>query len=73
MVLVVTPCLVMMIFCAKIFLNPTRITKSWVGHEQVLLKSVHKVSVQTVTLTFDLAAWFLFATHCLVMIIISVK
>ena len=31
---------------------------------------MHKVEVQTVTLTFHLAAWFLFATHRLVMMII---
>ena len=29
--------------------------------------------MQTVTLTFDLATWFLFVTHCLVMIIICAK
>ena len=29
--------------------------------------------VRTVTLTFDLATWFLFVTHCLVMMIISAK
>ena len=28
---------------------------------------------QNVTLTFDLAIWFLFATYCLVMIIICAK
>ena len=49
------------------------ITKLWVGHEQVPLKSMHKVKVRTVTLTFDLAAWFLFATHHLVMMIICAK
>ena len=37
------------------------------------LKSMHKVKVRTVTLTFDLTTWFLFATHCLVMIIIFAK
>ena len=34
---------------------------------------MHKVNVQTVTLTFDLAIWFLFATHCLVMMIICAQ
>ena len=29
--------------------------------------------MRTVTLTFDLATWFLFATHCLVKIIICAK
>ena len=45
----------------------------WVGHEQISLKSMHKVRVQTVTMTFKLAIWFLFATHCLVMMIICAK
>ena len=40
-------------------------TKLWAGHKQVSLKSMHKVL--TVTLTFDLATWFLFATYPLVM------
>ena len=48
-------------------------TKLWVGHEQVSLKSMHKVKVGTVTLTFDLATLFLFATHRLVMMIIYAK
>ena len=50
------------------FYSPSCITKLWVGHEQVLLNSMHKVLVRTVTLTFDLATWFFFATHRLVMI-----
>ena len=29
--------------------------------------------MQTVTLTFDLATWFMFGTHCLVMMIICAK
>ena len=49
------------------------LTKLQVGHEPVSLKSMHKVKVQTLTLTFDLATWFLFATHCLVMMIICAK
>ena len=55
------------------FQNPLCITKLWVRHEQVSLKSMHKISVRTVTLTFDLATWFLFATHRLVMMIICAK
>ena len=55
------------------FQIPPCITKLWVGHEQVSLKSVHKVLVQTVTLTFDLATWFLSETQCLVMMIICAK
>ena len=35
--------------------------------------SINKVKVQTVTLTFDLATWFLFETHRLVRMIICVK
>ena len=52
------------------FQIPPCITNLWVGHEQVSLKSMYKVLVRTVTLTFDLATWFLFPTHCLVMLII---
>ena len=37
------------------------------------MKSMHKVEVRTVTLTFNLATWFLFPTHSLVMIIICAK
>ena len=36
-------------------------------HEQVSLKSMHKVYGQTVT--FDLMTWFLFMIHCLVRMI----
>ena len=43
--------------------------KLWVGHEQVSLKPMHKVEVQTVTLTFDLVISFVFATHSFVMMI----
>ena len=31
---------------------------------------MHKVKVQTVTLTFDPVTWFLFATHFLIMMLI---
>ena len=55
------------------FQNPLCITKLWVGHEQVSLKSVHKVQVRTVTLTFNLATWFLFTTQYLVIMIICAK
>ena len=34
---------------------------------------MHKVSVRTVNLAFNLATWFLFATHCLVIMIICAK
>ena len=46
-------------------------TKLWTGHKQVSLKPMHKVL--TVTLTFDLATWFLIATYPLVMITICAK
>ena len=65
--------LVMMITCVKLFLNPVMHNKLWVGNEQVPLKSMHKVLVRTVTLTIDLAIWFLFATHCLDIIITCAK
>ena len=34
---------------------------------------MHKVKMQTVTLTFNLATWFLFETHSLVMMIMCAK
>ena len=40
---------------------------------KVSLKLMHKVYEWTVTLTFDLAIWFLFVTHRLIMIIICAK
>ena len=49
------------------------ITKIWVQQEQVPLKSMHKVKVWAVTLTFDLAIWLLLTTHHLVMMIICAK
>ena len=55
---------------ADYFQIPLCITKLWVGHKQVSLKSMHKVYKRTVTLTFDLVTWFLFVTHFLVMMII---
>ena len=64
--------LVMMIICAKLISNLITNNK-WVGHVQFSLKSMHKVKVRNVTLTFDLATWFLFATHRLVMMIICTK
>ena len=48
-------------------------TKLWVKHKQVSLKPMHKVKVRIVTLTFDLATWFLFATsHFVIMIICAI-
>ena len=43
------------------------------GHEQVLLKPMHKVKEHTLTLTFKLVIWFLIAAHCLIMIIVCAK
>ena len=63
----------MMIICAKLFLNPSMHNKVMVGHEHVSLKSMLKVYVRTVTVTFNLAIWFFFATHRLVIIIICAK
>ena len=48
-------------------------TKLLAGHEQVSLKSMHKVKEQTWTLTFNLATWFFFLTHHHIMIIICAK
>ena len=45
--------------------------KVWARHKQVLLKPMHYVL--TVTLTFGLATWFLFATYPLVMMIVCAK
>ena len=53
----------MMMNCAQLFLNPTMHDKICAGHKHVSLKPMHKVSVRTVTLTFDLATWFLFVQH----------
>ena len=47
-------------------------TKLLAGHEQVSLKLMHTVKEQTVTLTFNLALRFLFATHRLIMVIIRI-
>ena len=64
-----THCLVMMIICAKLFLNPTMHNKV-MGRTRTGPTVVYaQVQVQAVTLTFDLATFFLFATYCLVMII----
>ena len=63
----------MMIICAKQFSNHIMHNKVMGGHEQVSLKSMHKVQVRTVTLTFDLAIWILTATYRLVMMIICAK
>ena len=49
------------------------ITKLWVGHEQVPLKSMHKSLSVDCDFDFDQAIWFLFATQCLVIMIICAK
>ena len=48
-------------------------TKLLAGHEHVSFHPMRKVKERTVTLIFNLATWFLFATHCLIMIIICTK
>ena len=48
---------------------PPCMTKLWVGHEQVSLKPIDKVTECTVTLAFNLGTWFLFATYRLVIMI----
>ena len=52
------------------FINPNIDDQVMGRHEQVSLKSMHKVYVQTVTQIFDLETWFLFMTQCFVMMII---
>ena len=47
--------------------------KLWAWHEQVSLTPMHKLYVRTVTSIFDLVTWFWLLTHCLVVMIISVK
>ena len=54
---------VMMIICAKLFLN-------LIKHNKVMGQ---KRTGSTEILTFDLATWFLIATNRLVMMIICVK
>ena len=69
MVLFATHCLVMTIICAKSFLNPTM-------HNKVMGRTrtgFTEVYAQSLSLTFELATWFLFVTYCLVMMIISAK
>ena len=62
--------LVVMIISAKLFSNPTNFQmKLWVGHDS----GMHKLKVPAVTLTFDLATWFLHTTLRLLLMIISVK
>ena len=66
--------LIMMIICANLsFKTPARMTKLLAEYKQNVLKPMHKFYVQTVTLTFDLAAWFLFTTRQLVMTIICAE
>ena len=60
----------MIIISATLFINPNTDDQVMGRHEQVSLKSMHKVKVQTVTLTFDVTTWLLFMTHCFVMMII---
>ena len=61
----------MIIICATLFINPNIDDQVMGRRELVSLKSMHKV--QTVTWVFDLETWFLFMTHCFVMMIICTK
>ena len=75
MFLFATRCLDMMIICAILFSNPNMRNKV-MGRTRIGFtdqKSLHKVQVRTVTFTFNLATFFFFATHCLVMIINCAK
>ena len=63
----------MIIICATLFINPNIDDKVMGRHEQVSLKCMHKVIVQTVTQTFDQTTCFLFMTHCFVLMIICTK
>ena len=69
-----THCLVRMIICAKLFSISLCMTNLWAGHKEVSPKPMHKVKVRAVILTYNLAICFLFATHCLVkMLICAIK
>ena len=63
----------MIIICATLFINPNIDDRVTGRREQVSLKSMHKVYVQTVTLIIDLTTWFSLMTHCFVMMIICTK
>ena len=65
--------LIVIIICAKLFSNPTTHNKVMGRNRTSFTGLCSKFKVRTVTLTSDLAAWFLFATHYLIMIIICAK
>ena len=67
--LIAIHCLIMMIICAKLFSNPTMHYKV-MGRTQTGFTEVY---AQSLSVDFDLATWFLFATHRLVMIIVCAK
>ena len=67
MFLSVTHCLVMIIICAKIFINLT-MHNNVMGQKRTGFTEAY--ALWTVTLTFDLAILFLFVTYCFVMMII---
>ena len=58
----------MIIVCAPLFINPNIGDQVMGIREQVSLKYMHKVKVQTLPYK-----WFLFMTHCFVMMIICTK
>ena len=72
-ILVVTHCLIMIIICAKLFSNPTMHNKV-MGPTRTGFTEINAQRLSgAVTLTFDLATWFLFGTHRLVMMIFCAK
>ena len=68
-----THCIIMMIICTKLFLNPTMHVKV-MGRTRTRFTEAYVQSLSAaVTLTFDLVICFLFVTCRLVMMIICVK
>ena len=70
--LVVTHCLIMIIICAKLFSNLMH--NKVMGLTRTGFTEIYAQSLSgAVPLTFDLATWFLFGTHRLVMMIFCAK
>ena len=66
---------VMITICARLFLNTT-MHNNVMGWTRTGVTDVYArlcIMIRTVTLTFDLAIWFLLEKHCLVKIIICAK
>ena len=58
----------MMIICTNLFSNPSMHDQVMVLNEQASLKPMHNAKEWTMNLTYNLATWFLFVTHPLIMI-----